>query len=66
MTRKEKAISAAKDIVLRLAKGKVAIQEEMAIIFALKEDNAEETLLLYLKDIKKLIENLINIIEEEK
>jgi len=63
--KKAKAIAAAKDIILRLARDKLPTEQEMAILCAINDDDEEDALLFYLKDIKALIEKLIQIIEEK-
>lgn len=62
---KEEAMFIARDIIHRLLKGKCSLKDEMCTIFNLKDDKTGETTLYYLKDIRKLIEELIDKIERK-
>lgn len=61
---KKEALNIAKELITNILKNKFDIKETLAFIAATKEENAEETILFYLKDIKKLVDELIETIEK--
>lgn len=55
----------ARSIIHQVIKDKCDLKDEINLIFDLKEDKSGEIILYYLKDINKLIEELIDKIEEK-
>lgn len=60
---KTEAVNAARDIVWRLMHDKISYKDEIMLTWALKADKDSSTLLRYLKDIKRLVNDLIKVIE---